>query len=64
MANRVVKRFVLNTKLAAVRKLYLERHANRTYWVDFEDFSFWRIDVVDFYYVDGFGDGLGICLRL
>ena len=25
------------------------------YWVDFEDFSFHRMDVVDVYYVGGFG---------
>jgi hypothetical protein len=39
---------------AEVRKLYLERHANSKYWVDFEDFSFYRMDVVDVYYVGGF----------
>src|SRR5580692_5850491 len=44
-----------NTELAEVRKLYLERHANRKYWVDFEDFSFYRMDVIDVYYVGGFG---------
>ncbi|MGA7565604.1 MAG: DUF2470 domain-containing protein, partial [Terriglobales bacterium] len=38
-----------------VRKLYLERHANSKYWVDFEDFSFYGMDVVDIYYVGGFG---------
>ena len=37
------------------RKVYLERHANSKYWVDFEDFSFYRLDVVDVYYVGGFG---------
>ena len=37
------------------RKLYLERYANSKYWVDFEDFSFYRLDVVDVYYVGGFG---------
>jgi putative heme iron utilization protein len=46
---------VPNTELAEVRKLYLERHANSKYWVDFEDFSFYRMDVVDVYYVGGFG---------
>jgi len=44
-----------NTELAAVRKLYLERHANSKYWIDFDDFSFYRMDVVDVYYVGGFG---------
>jgi heme iron utilization protein len=37
------------------RRLYLERYANSKYWVDFEDFSFYRLDVVDVYYVGGFG---------
>jgi putative heme iron utilization protein len=37
------------------RKLYLERYANSKYWVDFEDFSFYRMDVMDVYYVGGFG---------
>lgn len=42
-------------ELAEARKLYLQRHANSKYWVDFEDFSFYRVDVVDVYYVGGFG---------
>lgn len=37
------------------RKLYLARHANSKYWVDFDDFSFYRLEVVDVYYVGGFG---------
>jgi putative heme iron utilization protein len=48
-------------ELAEARGLYLERHANSKYWVDFEDFSFYRMDVVDVYYAGGFGvNGLGI----
>jgi putative heme iron utilization protein len=46
---------VPNTELAEARKLYLERHANSRYWADFEDFSFYRMNVVDVYYVGGFG---------
>jgi heme oxygenase (biliverdin-IX-beta and delta-forming) len=42
-------------ELAGARKLYLEHHANSKYWVDFEDFSFYCMDVVDVYYVGGFG---------
>jgi len=42
-------------EVAEARKLYLARNANSKYWVDFEDFSFYRIDVVDIYYVGGFG---------
>jgi putative heme iron utilization protein len=45
----------LDTEVAEARKLYLARHANSKYWVDFEDFSFYRMDVADVYYVGGFG---------
>jgi heme iron utilization protein len=38
-----------------VRRLYLQRYENSKYWVDYEDFSFYRMDVVDVYYVGGFG---------
>ncbi|HEY6369966.1 MAG TPA: DUF2470 domain-containing protein, partial [Candidatus Sulfotelmatobacter sp.] len=41
--------------LAAAREAYLARHANSKYWVDFEDFSFYRMDLVDIYFVGGFG---------
>ena len=37
------------------RQLYLARYANSKYWVDFADFSFYRMDVLDIYYVGGFG---------
>jgi putative heme iron utilization protein len=43
------------SEVAESRKLYLARYANSRYWVDFEDFSFYRMDVVDVYYVGGFG---------
>jgi putative heme iron utilization protein len=42
-------------EVTEARKLYLARYANSQYWVDFEDFSFYRMDVVDIYYVGGFG---------
>ncbi len=42
-------------EIASVRTIYLERHPNSKYWVDFDDFSFYRMDVVDVYYVGGFG---------
>lgn len=42
-------------EVGAARKLYLSRYANSKYWVDFEDFYFYRMDVVDVYYVGGFG---------
>ena len=43
------------SEIADARTLYLERYANSKYWVDFEDFSFYRMNVVDVYYVGGFG---------
>jgi putative heme iron utilization protein len=42
-------------EVAQARQLYLARYANSKYWVDFEDFSLNRMDVVDVYYVGGFG---------
>ena len=38
-----------------VRELYLASYPNAAYWVDFEDFNFYRMDIVDVYYVGGFG---------
>ena len=38
----------------AARAAYLARHANAAYWVDFDDFGFWRLDVRDVYFVGGF----------
>jgi heme iron utilization protein len=46
---------IAETEVAGARRLYLARHDNRWYWMDFEDFSFYRLDVVDVYYVGGFG---------
>jgi putative heme iron utilization protein len=43
------------SEVAEARKLYLARYANSKYWIDFEDFSFRRMEVVDVYYVGGFG---------
>ncbi len=42
-------------EVADARELYLARYENSRYWVDFEDFSFYRMEVVDLYYVGGFG---------
>jgi heme iron utilization protein len=42
-------------EIAAVREVYLARHENSRYWVDFNDFSFFRLQPVDLYYVGGFG---------
>ncbi len=40
---------------AEVRDRYLARHPNASYWVDFKDFAFFRMDTVDIYFVGGFG---------
>jgi putative heme iron utilization protein len=42
-------------EVAETSETLLSRHANSKYWVDFDDFSFYRMDVVDVYYVGGFG---------
>jgi len=39
---------------AAARERYLERQPRAAYWVDFEDFGFWRLEVSDVYFVGGF----------
>ena len=41
--------------LARARTLYLAAHENSRYWVDFADFSFFRLSPVDLYFVGGFG---------
>ena len=41
--------------VAEVRERYLAAHENSHYWVDFSDFSFFRLQPVDIYYVGGFG---------
>jgi putative heme iron utilization protein len=47
-------RRVSEAELAAARDAYLAGHASAAYWVDFEDFAFWRLDVSDVYFVGGF----------
>ncbi len=42
-------------EIVSVREIYLSRYENSRYWVDFKDFSFYRMQVVDVYYVGGFG---------
>jgi putative heme iron utilization protein len=46
---------IAEPEIAEARGLYLARYANSKYWVDFEDFSFYRMEVLDVYYVGGFG---------
>jgi len=40
--------------VADARAAYLARHERASYWVDFDDFGFWRLDVLDVYFVGGF----------
>jgi len=47
-------RIVAETERADARGIYLARHENARYWVDFDDFAFWRLDVTDVYFVGGF----------
>ena len=42
-------------ELTAARTAYLTRYSDSKYWVDFDDFFFYRMDVLDVYYVGGFG---------
>ncbi len=41
---------------APARETYLARHPRAASWVDFEDFDFWRLEVVGVYFVGGFGE--------
>jgi heme oxygenase (biliverdin-IX-beta and delta-forming) len=38
-----------------VRAEYLRRHPQAQHWIDFTDFSFYRLELVDLYFVAGFG---------
>jgi putative heme iron utilization protein len=45
----------INDPPQTVRDAYLARHPSARYWIDFSDFSFFRLDVSDVYFVGGFG---------
>jgi heme iron utilization protein len=46
---------VPEAETGAVRELYLSRHENARYWVDFDDFGFYRMQPADVYFIGGFG---------
>jgi hypothetical protein len=46
---------VAEPEVAAVRTRYLASYPNSQHWVDYDDFSFYRMEVADVYYVGGFG---------
>jgi putative heme iron utilization protein len=48
-------RSVPKAETDGARSAYLARHANARYWVDFDDFGFWRLEPSDLYFVGGFG---------
>ena len=41
--------------LATVKESYLNQHQEARYWVDFGDFAFYRMKIIDLYFVGGFG---------
>jgi hypothetical protein len=46
---------VPESDLSSAREVYIASHENSKYWVDFNDFSFFRLELADIYYVGGFG---------
>jgi putative heme iron utilization protein len=46
---------VPEAETGAARDLYLRRHENARYWVDFDDFGFYRMQPADVYFIGGFG---------
>ena len=43
------------SEIVGARAIYLTAHPDSQYWVDFADFSFFRLEVMEVYYVGGFG---------
>lgn len=39
----------------SLREAYLARHASARHWIEFSDFSFFRLEVAHIYFVGGFG---------
>lgn len=46
---------VPEAETGSVRELYLSRHRNASYWVDFDDFCFYRMQPASVYFIGGFG---------
>lgn len=42
-------------EVGEIRQRYLSRYENSGSWVDFKDFGFYRLQLLDIYYVGGFG---------
>ena len=45
---------VPSAETTTARAAYLARHERARYWADFDDFSLWRLEVADLYFVGGF----------
>jgi heme iron utilization protein len=48
-------RRIPQNEVGEARERYLAKHPNSRYWVDFADFGFYRLEVLEVYYVGGFG---------
>lgn len=46
---------VPQAEISRHRHLYLARYDNAKYWVDYEDFALYCMEIVDIYFVGGFG---------
>lgn len=46
---------IAKEEVSEARERYLASYENSRAWVDFEDFSFYRLELLDIYYVGGFG---------
>jgi putative heme iron utilization protein len=44
-----------NGELEQARRAYLETHPNASYYVDYKDFSFWKLEVDSLRYIGGYG---------
>jgi putative heme iron utilization protein len=47
-------RRIPEAEVGGARERYLGRHERARYWVDFEDFALWRLEIDDVYFVGGF----------
>ncbi len=47
-------RVLTENELGRAREIYLTQHKNASYWVDFDDFAFYRLEVEHVYFVGGF----------
>lgn len=46
---------VTETEVESAKKAFLSRHPDAAMWIDFKDFSLYRIEIEQVYWVGGFG---------